>query len=197
MRDGKRVAAYKISGSGAPNLKKYELVAWPITFTNPVTVMDGLMIDGSGRVGCPAQSKDSCSRNFDGKELLIEYSATKGEIYRNALISTDKKSKVFFSVVPEPIISKDAACSLEVLRLQPAFELVLIHARGFKPGEAVAFHSRSYDDVHDLVASADALGEFWAPYTPYVEGKTSGAADVTANGSQCRPTVSFNWGAAQ
>lgn len=195
--NGKPVTIYKIKVTGAQPLRKYSLEIWPITFSNPGTVMEGLMIDTQGRVGCPAQSSDSCSRNFDGKEISLSYSPTKGEIYRNALISTDRKSRVFFSVVPDPILGRDGVCSLEVLRLQPAFELALIHGRGFKPGESVAFHSQSYQEVHDVEAKADQQGQFWVPFTPYVEGKTSGTTSVTGKSATCAPTVSFNWGAGQ
>ncbi len=195
--NGKPVAGYKIKVTGAPPLKKYSLEIWPITYANPGTVMEGLMIDAQGRVGCPAHSPDSCSRSFDGSEISLKYSPTKGEIYRNALISTDKKTRVFFSVVPEPIIGREGVCSLEVLRLQPAFELALIHGRGFQPGEAVAFHSQSFQEVHDVQAKADQHGQFWVPFTPYIEGKTNGTTSVTGKSATCAPTVSFNWGAAQ
>jgi hypothetical protein len=196
VKNGKPVAIYKIKVTGAPPLKKYSLEIWPITYSNPGTVMEGLMIDPQGRVGCPAHSADSCSKSFDGSEISLSYSPTKGEIYRNALISTDKKTRVFFSVVPDPIIGREGACSLEVLRLQPAFELALIHGRGFKAGEPVAFHSQSFQEVHDVEAKADQQGQFWVPFTPYIEGKTSGTTSVTGKSAACSPTVSFNWGPA-
>jgi len=197
VKDGKPVEIYKIKVTGAPPLKKYSLDIWPITYANPGTVMEGLMIDAQGRVGCPAHSADSCSKNFDGSELSLSYSPTKGEIYRNALISTDKKSRVFFSVVPDPILGREGACSLEVLQIQPNFELALIRGRGFKPGESVAFHSQSFQEVHDVEAKADQQGQFWVPFTPYVEGKTSGTTSVTGKSAACAPTVSFNWGTAK
>lgn len=197
VENGKTVVSYRIKVTGAPPLKKYKLVAWPITFASPVDVMDGLMIDASGRVGCPPHSKDSCSRNFDGMEIPIKYEPSKGEIYRNALVSSDTKSRVFFSVVPEPITGRDGACSLDVVQVQPSFELVLIHARGFQPSEAVMFHTRSYEEVHEVQPIADAQGQFWVPLTPYVEGKTSGTTDITTKGSKCSPSISFKWGAAQ
>ena len=197
VENGQNVVEYKIKVTGASKFKKYALVAWPITFPNPVTVMDGLVIDAKGAVGCPEHSNDSCSRNFDGVEILIKYAPARGEIYRNALISKDHNSKVFFSVVPDPIIHKEGACSLEVIRLQPAFELVLVRARGFQPSEPVAFHTQSFAEVHDVQARADEKGQFWAPFTPYVEGRTSGEATVSAKGGKCSTAVTFNWGAGK
>lgn len=197
VENGQNVVAYKIKVTGASQFKKYALVAWPITFPNPVTVMDGLVINANGAVGCPEHSNDSCSRNFDGMEIMIKYAPASGEIFRNALISKDQKSKVFFSVVPDPIIHKDGACGLEVIRLEPAFELVLVRAHGFQPSEPVAFHTQSFAEAHDAQARADDHGQFWAPFTPYVEGKSSGAATVTAKGGKCSTSITFNWGSGK
>jgi hypothetical protein len=197
VEKGQNVAEYKIKVTGASRLKKYSLISWPITFLNPVTVMDGLMVNANGAVGCPAHSNDTCSRNFDGVEIKIKYAPAKGEIYRNALVSKDQKSRVFFSIVPDPITAKDGACSLEVIRLQPAFELVLVSGRGFQPSEPVAFHTNSAGETHSVQTQANEKGQFWAPFTPYTEGKTSGTAAVTAKGSKCSPSISFNWGPTQ
>jgi hypothetical protein len=197
VEQGKNVVAYKMKVTGAPRSQKYALISWPIIFADPVTVMDGLMINASGAVGCPEHSTDTCSHSFDGVEIKMKYAPARGEIFRNALISKDQKSKIFFSIVPDPIIGKDAACSLEVIRLQPAFELVLVSARGFQPAEPVAFHTNSAGEIHDVQAQADAKGQFWVPFTPLVEGKPTGAAEVTARGKKCAPSVSFSWGAGQ
>jgi len=197
VEQGQNVVAYKMKVTGASRFQKYTLISWPITYADPITVMDGLMIDANGAVGCPAHSNDTCSRNFDGVEIRMKYAPARGEIYRNALISKDQKSKIFFSIVPDPIISKDAACSLEIIRLQPSFELVLVSARGFQPSEPVAFHSNSAGEIHDVQAQANEKGQFWVPFTPFVEGKTTGSAEVTARGKKCAPSVSFNWGAGQ
>jgi hypothetical protein len=197
IEKGRNVVVYKMKVTGAPRSQKYKLMSWPITFADPVTVMDGLMINASGAVGCPEHSTDTCSRTFDGVEIPMQYAPARGEIFRNALISKDQKSKIFFSIVPDPIIGKDAACSLEIIRLQPAFELVLVSARGFQPADPVAVHTNSAGEIHDVQAQADAKGQFWVPFTPFVEGKTTGAAEVTARGKKCAPSVSFNWGAGQ
>jgi len=194
---GQNIAEYKIKVTGASRLQKYSLITWPITLLNPVTALDGLIVNGSGAVGCPAHSNDTCSRTFDGQEIKIQYAPAKGEIYRNALVSKDQKSRVFFSIVPDPIITKDATCSLEIIRLQPAFELVLVSGRGFQPSEPIAFNTNSAGETHVVQAMADPKGRFWAPFTPYVEGKTTGTAQVSARGGKCAPSISFNWGTAR
>ena len=189
---GHLAVTYRVKVTGAPENQRYVLMSWPITFPQPLAVMDGLAIDANGLVFCPAHSK-----NFDGLPINMEYAPVKGEVLRSALISADQKSKIFFSVVPDPIVTKDGSCSLELVRLSPGFELVLIRARGFAAGESVAFHTQSYDEMHDVSVKASPQGEFWAPLTPFVAGRKSGMSNVTAKGSKCAPALSFNWGGGQ
>lgn len=188
---------YRVKVTGAPENQRYVLLSWPITFPKPLALMDGLAIDPNGVVFCPAHSTGGCAKNFDGLPINLEYTPVKGEVLRSALISADQKSKIFFSIVPDPIVTKEGACSLELVRLSPGFELVLIRAKGFAAGESIAFHTQSYDEVHDVNVKASPQGEFWAPLTPFVAGRKSGTSNVTAKGSKCSPALSFNWGEGQ
>ncbi len=194
---GHLAVTYRVKVTGAPENQRYVLMSWPIMFPKPLAVMDGLAIDSNGVVFCPAHSTGGCAKNFDGLPINMEYAPVKGEVLRSALISADQKSKIFFSIVPDPIVTKDGTCSLELMRLSPGFELVLIRARGFSAGESVAFHTQSYDEVHDVSVKASPQGEFWAPLTPFVAGRESGVSNVTAKGSKCAPALSFNWGEGQ
>jgi hypothetical protein len=194
---GHVVVTYRVKITGAPQNQRYALMSWPITVPSPVTLMDGLTIDQNGGVVCPAHSAASCSRNFDGAEIKMQFAPVKGEILRGALISADHQSRIFFSIVPDPIIQKDGACSLELVRLSPGYELVLIRAKGFPASESVAFHTKSYDEIHDVSVKASPQGEFWAPLTPFVKDRQKGTTDVVAKGSKCAPALSFTWGAGQ
>ncbi len=194
---GHLAVTYRVKVTGAPENQRYVLMSWPIMFPKPLAVMDGLAIDSNGVVFCPAHSTGGCAKNFDGLPINMEYAPVKGEVLRSALISADQKSKIFFSIVPDPIVTKDGTCSLELMRLSPGFELVLIRARGFSAGENVAFHTQSYDEVHDVSVKASPQGEFWAPLTPFVAGRKSGVSNVTAKASKCAPALSFNWGEGQ
>ena len=191
---GKTMFDYRVKVTGAPQDKLYRLMVWPVTAPNPITMMDGLKISGDGTVACPADSTKSCAQRFKGNELHLTYVPAPGEIYRQALISEDRAARVFFSVVPEPIVGQDKKCSLEVLRLSPGFELVAILGRGFQPSEAIKFHTQSYGEAHDADVSADSKGEFHASLTPFVAGHAFGGTAVSASGAGCAPHVSFNWG---
>jgi hypothetical protein len=190
----KPVMQYHLKISGAPTNKFYRLMAWPITAPVPATMLEGLVIAKDGTVGCPPDSTKSCAQGMKGHELKLTYSPGIGEIFRHALISEDHASRIFFSIVPAPMIEHDKACSLEVVRLTPRFELALIRGKGFTPGEQVAFHTSSYQDVHDSQPKVNPQGEFFAVLSPYVQGRTMGTTQVKAKGSSCAPALSFEWG---
>jgi hypothetical protein len=195
--NGQPTVEYRLKVSGAPETQRYALIAWPITFPNSIFMMDGLAVAKDGTVGCPADSNATCGQRIKGKELRLTYSPGLGEIYRHALISDDKKAKIFFSFVPFPLIDQEKSCSLEIVELKPGFGLVLVRGRGFKPGEQVQFHTESYQDVHNASVKADAHGAFEAPYTPWVNGHAMGESKVSATARSCAPKISFNWGAGQ
>jgi len=192
--NGLPLMQYHLKITGAPHNKLYNLIAWPITMAQPATMMEGLAIAADGTVGCPANSTRSCAQRFKGAELRLSYTPGIGEIYRHALVSEDHQTRVFFSIVPAPMIEKDKTCTMEVVRLSPRFELALIRGRGFAAGEQLAFHTQSYQDVHDSQPQVDANGDFWAVLTPFVKSRTMGTTEVTVRGKNCAPTLSFEWG---
>ena len=191
---GKPVVDYRLKVDGAARDKRYKLFVWPVTVLNPIQVMDGLAVGNDGTVMCPADSKGTCAQRFKGTEVHLTYAPEIGEIFRQALISEDNQSRVFFSVVPAPITETNKSCSLEAVRLSPSFELALIRGKGFKPGEELSVHTQSYQEVHNEPAKADAQGEFYLSITPAVKGRTSGIIEITARSASCAPTISFNWG---
>lgn len=190
----KPVMQYRLKVNGAPKNKLYSLMAWPITIPRPATLMEGLAIAADGTVGCPPNSNKSCAQHMKGAELKLTYTPGIGEIYRHALISEDHTSRIFFSIVPAPMVEQDKACSLEIVRLSPRFELALIRGKGFAPGEPIAFHTQSYQEVHDQQPKANPQGEFWATLSPFVKGRTMGTTQVVVRGKGCAPALSFEWG---
>lgn len=194
MANGKPVVDYRVKVDGAPHDKRYKLMIWPVTVANPVQMMDGLAVGTDGTVMCPGDSDKSCAQRFKGLEVHFTYTPEIGEIFRQALVSEDNQSRIFFSFVPAPIVQSDKSCSLEAVRLSPSFELALIRGKGFTPGEPLSVHTQSYQDVHNVPAKADAQGDFFLSITPSVKGRTSGVIEISAKGAACAPTISFNWG---
>ncbi|HMC30121.1 MAG TPA: hypothetical protein VKL99_04750 [Candidatus Angelobacter sp.] len=192
--NGKPLIQYRLKITGAPRNKLYNLIAWPIMMAEPATIMEGLAIAADGTVGCPPNSDRSCAQRFKGAELKLTYTPAIGEIFRHALISEDHQTRIFFSIVPAPMVENDKSCSMEVVRLSPRFELALIRGRGFTPGEQLSFHTQSYQEAHDSQPKVDPNGEFWAVLTPFVKGRTIGTVEVSARGKSCAPALSFQWG---
>lgn len=191
---GHEVYEYRLKVSGAPHNQTYKLMVWPVTTAAPIVMMDGLAIAKDGTVGCPADSTNTCAQRIKGAELMLPYVAEKGEIYRHALISRDHKARAFFSILPDPIIQTDKACTLEAIRLSPNFELVAVRGKGFEPGTDVIFRTQSFQDVHTAAVQPDKNGQFHAQLTPFVKGRTSGTTEVSATGHGCAPHLSFEWG---
>jgi hypothetical protein len=192
--EGKPMLHYHIKVSGASREKLYTLMAWPITTAQPFTMMEGLAIATDGTVGCPPDSLKSCGQHMKGAELKLTYTPGIGEIYRHALISEDHSSRIFFSIVPAPMIEHDKSCSLEIVRLSPRFELAVVRGKGFTPGEQLIFHTESYQERHDLQTRVNPQGEFWATLSPFVKGRTMGTTQVAVKGASCSPALSFGWG---
>lgn len=193
--EGKPLMQYRVKLSGAPKNKLYSLVAWPITVPRPVTMMEGLAIAADGTVGCPPDSTRNCAQKMKGAELKLTYTPAIGEIFRHALISEDHATRIFFSIVPAPMIEHDKACSLEIVRLSPRFELALIRGKGFTPGDVLNFHSESFQEIHESHPKTNPQGEFWATLTPFVKGRTMGTMQVSVKSKSCAPALSFEWGA--
>ena len=191
---GHQVSEYRLKVSGAPHNQVYKLMVWPVTMATPAAMMDGLVIAQDGTVGCPADSTNTCAQRFKGAELKLTYAAAKGEIYRHALISQDHKARAFFSIVPDPVLASDKACSLEAIRLSPNFELVAVRGKGFEPGADVIFKTQSFQEVHNAAVQPDKNGQFHAQLTPFVKGRTSGTIEVSATSKGCAPHLSFDWG---
>jgi len=192
--DGKPVMQYHVKVNSAPKNKFYTLMTWPITLAAPVEMVQGLVIAADGTVGCPPDSTKSCAQHMKGAELKLTYTPGIGEIFRHALVSEDHTARIFFSIVPAPMVEHDKACSLEIVRLSPRFELALIRGKGFAPGELLTFHTDSYQEVHDSPTKANPQGEFWATLTPFVKGRTMGTMQVSVKSKGCAPALAFEWG---
>jgi hypothetical protein len=157
--------------------------------------MDGLTISDDGLVVCGGRTALQCgSEQKKDDPMELTFSPAHGEVYRLALLSADGNTKVFFAIVPDPVINRSHGCSLEAVRLMPHFELVLVRAKGFRPNEDLVFSSKSYDEAHDQQVKADGNGGYVSALAPFVNDKKSGRTSVRLKGADCAPQVSFEWG---
>jgi hypothetical protein len=193
--EGALQVQYHLFVNGAPKDKTYRIIQWPISAANPSVLMGGLTISEDGLVICAGRTPEQC-RDENKKDDPVEFtfSPAEGEIFRLALISADSSAKIFFAIVPNPIIKKSQSCSLEVIRLTRKFELALIRAKGYLPNEDLVFTSKSYDEIQDKKVKADTDGGYVAALLPFVKNKQSGITTLQLKGGGCAPELSFEWG---
>jgi len=193
-QNGQLRVRYNIVVTGAPNDQIYTLYSWPINAREPSEQIKGLSIAPNGLVVCAGKTPDQCVGDKKDDPVDFVLSPAKGEVFRMALASADGETKVFFGAVPDPIIEKDKSCSLEVLRLTPRFELILMRAKGYRPNEDLHFSSKSYEESHEKQAKADGDGTYVLALMPFVRDRQNGKTTVSLQAESCAPVVSFEWG---
>ncbi len=192
---GRLVVKYQVRISGAPRDQTYSFVQWPIDSATSSEQMRGLTLLSDGLVVCGGRAPDQCgSAEKKDDPVVFTFVPSKGEIFRLAFVSADTGAKVFFATIPNPIVKQDNACTLEVVRLAPKFELAMILARGFQPNANLLFASKSYGEVQEKDVRADADGDYTSALLPFVKDKQSGTTDLKLVGPTCAPALSFEWG---
>ena len=191
---------YHIFVTSAPKDQTFTLVDWPPNAPDPSASIAGLSVLEDGLVVCAGRATDQCSNpdkpeKKDAPVKLVFYPLD-GEIYRLALVSQDQNSKIFFAVIPAPILATDNGCTLEVVSLRLKNELVLIRGKGFQPNESVVFQSKSDEQAQTREGpdKADANGEYQLPMAPFVKAKDRGATEIKHQGAKCAPSLTYKWG---
>jgi hypothetical protein len=192
---GQLKVQYHVFVKGAPKDQTYALSAWPINAAGPAPQMEGLSILADGVVACAGRLPGQCGQKEQPDDPVeFTFMPGKAEVFRLLLISADGKWKIFFAMVPDPIIKTDGACSVEVIRLTPKFELTLVRGKGFQPGEEITFASKSYDESHVVKVKAGSDGEYQSAVLPYVKKHANGMTALQLKGASCAPELSFGWG---
>jgi hypothetical protein len=110
---------------------------------------------------------------------------------------SEKNSKIWVTGIatPFPIRSADHGCQLELVRMTPNGELLMLFGSGFPPNQKISLESNSAGEEHMSVSQTDAQGNFRKAVLPFVLGKTSGSVqDKVTDGADCRPSTSTEWG---
>ena len=194
-QNGALRVTYTLIAKGAPQDKAFTLVQWPVNSREPVPTFSGVTFAADGTAMCDGRSEEHCGDPKKKDDPIdFTFQPAKGEISRIALISEDRETKVMISVVPDPIMKKDGQCSLEVVRLLPHFELVMVRAHGLQASEKFRMHSNSYDEQKNSDVTADTKGDYVSAILPFVKGKTGGETTVRLQAAHCSPEVKFEWG---
>lgn len=186
------VLTYDISAPGLPTDRHYTLIAWPLN-RGIEPVKSGISLTTDGKLTCTGKTQTDCKPESD-PIISLAIQAAKGEPKRFGLISDDQKAKALGTVVPFPILGKDAGCSLEVLLGTPDGDVAMVIGSGFAPNTSVPISSDSAGEVVTGTWKVDDKGNLMSSVLPRVRGKTSGETTILVNAPGCSPKVSFHWG---
>jgi hypothetical protein len=187
---------YRLYVTGLPADKLYTVLAWPVTQAKPSQQFEGVSLGKDGLVSCTGRLPDECSdpdpSPMDHGAVDFAFHPVKGEPFRLAVVNGDSRATII--VVPDPIASKDKGCSLEVVRLMPAFELAFFTGRGYPPNAEVTFDAESYGEKHEVKTKSDSDGAIHFAIMPAVAGHSGGTARIAATEMVCAPKLKFDWG---
>ncbi len=186
---------YKLTATGLPLNRTYQLVSFPITSDLPVVVMEGVSLNDSGVAICTG-STGHCAGATANDPVALIFKPAKGEPYRVALFATGAGPEIraFAKTIPIPNEASDAGCKAAAVLLYPNSEALLIEGSGFAPNAPVQMLSTSAGEQQNSSLQADSKGEFRTSLLPYVKGKDKGLTQVTLKSAACAPVVSFAWG---
>jgi hypothetical protein len=193
-RDDGLWVAYHVFAKGVPKDQLYNILQWPINAREPLILMQGVSIAADGLVICASKKPEQCRGEKPDDDVSLMFHPAKAEPYRLALVSVDERAKVFFGAVPDPILAADQDCSLEIVRLLPKFEVVMLRGKGFTPNADLSFSGSSYGEAHGGSIKSDSQGKIVTGLLPFVAGKQSGVTDLTVKDASCAPKLSFEWG---
>jgi hypothetical protein len=186
------VLTYDVSAPGLPTDQHYTLIAWPLN-RGIEPVRSGISLTADGKLTCTGKTPTDCKPE-DDPIISIVVQAAKGEPKRFGLISDDQKAKALGTIVPFPIIGKDAGCSLEVLLGTPDGDVAMVKGSGFAPNTSVPISSDSAGEVVTGTWKVDDKGNLMSSVLPQVRGKTSGDTTILVKAPGCSPKVTFHWG---
>ena len=121
------------------------MVSWPINVRGPSASMEGLSLLKDGLISCAGRTPEQCGDlNKIGDPVELTFYPATGEVFRMALISQGQRTKLFLAIVPDPVAKSDNGCVLEVNRLLPKHELLVVCGKGFQANEDPRYEERNY-----------------------------------------------------
>jgi hypothetical protein len=186
------VLTYEVSAPGLPKDQRYTLITWPLN-RGIEPIRTGISLTADGKLTCTGKTPADCKPEAD-PIISIAVQAAKAEAKRFGLISEDQKAKALGTIVPFPIIGKDAGCSLEVLLGTPDGSVAMVKGSGFAPNTTVPISSDSAGEVVTGTWKVDDKGNLMSSVLPQVRGKTSGDTTILVKAPGCSPKVTFHWG---
>jgi hypothetical protein len=193
--DAAEPAQYRVFAEGAPENKVYTLGVWFIgkgllyRHENIYLNTQGLLMRHK-----PTPDEETAMR-APGDEVVLIPETTSAEPVRYVLLSIDNQLSIQGTLVPHPVVGQDQECTLEARIAEPGSTAILIVADGFPAEARLALVLESEGSVAHLDFTTDENGHAEVADFPSVPGKAQGSLLITAEASDCLPSVRLPWGA--
>jgi hypothetical protein len=188
------VALYRIFAEGVPEDKVYGIEVWEVGKPTSPTGQD-VYVNAQGLVMTrqPHPEEEFASK-LPGVEVIVSPKNLSGEPTRYALTSRDRDLTAYGTLVPHPVVTQVGGCRLEARVAAPGSAAVLIVADGFEPQTRLPMVLESLGEISNVDVVTDNDGHAVVAGFPFIQGKTQGTLKVSAEGSNCLPSVQLTWG---
>jgi hypothetical protein len=195
--EGATAFHYNFKVKGLPQDATYTMEFWPVggQVHSFQTIASGLKINSEGFVVC-SPTMACGDKNQAEYALEVAMRTYKGGTLRFVLTSEkDRKEFVTGIATPFPIRSTNNGCQLEIVRLSPKGEVLLLSGSGYPANQDIVIQGNSAGEDHMETVHTDAQGHFQSSELPFVTGKSSGSLDLrVTQGADCHPSISAEWG---
>jgi hypothetical protein len=193
---GHGTARYRVFAEGAPENKVYAFDAWSIANSLSHDSRD-IYVNGQGLLMLhkPSPEQD-LSFNAGTDEFDVTAVTDSAVPTRYLLTSRDRQITIYGILVPNPVVTEDQGCRLEVRVAQPDAAAVLIIADRFPAKAKIPLVLESEGVSVSEMLTTNAEGHAVMAVFPYVAGIAKGMLKASAEGPGCLPSVDLPWGAA-
>ena len=194
--DAGEPAQYRVFAEGAPENKVYSLGVWFIgkellyRHENVYLNTQGLFMRHK-----PTPEQETAMK-APGDEVVLIPETASAEPVRYVLLSIDNQLSIQGTLVPHPVVGQDQECTLEARIAEPGTTAVLIVADGFPADARLSLVLESEGSAAHLDVTTDENGHAEVADFPAVPGKSQGSLLITAEASDCLPSVRLPWGVA-
>jgi len=188
------VTRYRIFAEGTPEDKVYGIDLWEVGKPASSTGQD-VYVNAQGLVMTrQPQPQEEFALQVPGSEVIVSPKNISGEPTRYALLSRDGGVSAYGTLVPNPVVTQVKGCRLEARVAAPGSEAVLIVADGFEPRTRIPMVLESLGEISNVDVVTDNDGHAVVAGFPFIQGKTQGTLKISAEGDNCLPSVTLNWG---
>jgi len=189
---------YTIEAFGFARSSPVDLWIWIIGKEPQVLALDFNLREGElvcdKRPLSALGQKVTCRGPSQAAEITI--SAIQGEPVSVALVSHDKKTRVFAKVVPLPFEVVQGTCRMSVEREDQGGTLFVATALGLRANESLNVAMASENEQAKLSGKTDPAGIWRTMFSPVVKGRNSGAGSIDLKSESCQLHLDYRWGTA-